>query len=641
MLPVIAGLTNIRPSAAGWRARMTVLDDRLTLSLALMFVLGAAFYLWTAATSIPLSLAGNQTDYYNELATAFLHLHLSIGAAPAGLVHLANPYDPSQNEPYQSAYHDLTLYHGRFYLSWGPAPVLVLLVPLHLLGLGASGSLTVALFGIAGLAFALGTLRVLLREIDRVPLWMGILGAAVLVCSTTVLFLARGPVVYEEALAGGFCFAMAGIYLAMRAIVQRRASFARLALMSLSFGLAAGSRPPLIATALLIAPVYLMLRRTKPHGPLLAALAGPCGACVLLLLAYNFARFGNPLEVGQSYQLAGYNPQDVHFGSAGYLLPNVWYYGLSPPRPWILFPFLALTPPPLTYPLGLPAGYMTPEPTGGLLTMTPLILFAFALPWLRRRRPQSLGALASPLLIAAGAGLFALLFLSFEFFNTTERYETDFAGVFLLAALAAWFALSTGAPGRRRKAVRILGAVFALWGCLTGVAISFTGDYECPHTQCWTTLENATSPISTAIAMLAGGPILAEVQAPNGTQISPVGLTSVGAGIASFSLADSTSAQLTIVSPNRRVAAIVATVEIGPALRSGGTLSVRIDDASPAPHYYPILGAGLLRLPIELNRGLNRLLLTAVATATNPPNPAVSQSERLLIVHSLTIAGRH
>jgi hypothetical protein len=161
---------------------------------------------------------------------------------------------------------------------------------------------------------------------------------------------------------------------------------------------------------------------------------------------------------------------------------------------------------PLSYPLSLPARYVTPEPTGGLLAMTPLLLFAFALPWLRRRRPQLAGALASPLLIAAGAGLFALLFLSFEFFSTTERYETDFAGVFLLAALAAWFALASGAPGRRRRAVRILGAVLAVWGCLTGVAISFIGEENTlyiEHPGIWTTLENATSPISTAMKALS------------------------------------------------------------------------------------------------------------------------------------------
>jgi hypothetical protein len=54
--PAIAEPTNIRPSAARWRARVAaILNDRLTLSLALMFVIGAAFYLWTAATSDPLS----------------------------------------------------------------------------------------------------------------------------------------------------------------------------------------------------------------------------------------------------------------------------------------------------------------------------------------------------------------------------------------------------------------------------------------------------------------------------------------------------------------------------------------------------------------------------------------------------------
>jgi hypothetical protein len=660
-LQAIAGLTNSRPSVSRWRERVAaILDDRLTLSLALMFVAGAAFYLWTAATSYPLSLAANQPilglgNYYNELATAFLHLHLSIGAAPTGLTDLANPYDPSQNAPFQT-YHDLSLYDGRFYVEWGPAPALVLLVPLHVLGLGASSSLTVALFAIAGLAFALATLRVLLRRFDAVPLWMGILAGAVLVCSTTVPVLLRRPAVYEEAIAAGFCFVMAGVYIAVRTIARRRASLGSLALMSLCFGLAGGSRPPLIAMGFLIVPVYLALRRTTPVRPLLAALAGPFVICVLLLLAYNFVRFGNLLQVGQSYQLAGYNPQDAHFGSAAYILPNLWFYGLSPPRPTILFPFLALTPPPLTYPLGLPAGYATPEITGGLFTMTPLLLFAFALPWLYRRRPQSVRPLAAPLLIAAAAGLFALLFLSYEFYSSTERYETDFVPVFLLAALAAWFALSSGAPSRGRRAVRIVGALLALWGCLAGVAVSFTGYLnllreEKPGT--WSTLENAASPVSTAMAMLAGRPILAEVQVPQAGErspvheISPVHLTSIGVGTESFSLPVGTSVQLTIVSPDRREAAIVSTMAVGALgpggaiVRSGATLLVELRDTSSAPRDYRIQGAGPVRLPVELNRGLNRVLLTPVQTVGSTPNAAAAESDQLLEVPSLTLAARY
>jgi hypothetical protein len=46
-------------------------------------------------------------------------------------------------------------------------------------------------------------------------------------------------------------------------------------------------------------------------------------------------------------------------------------------------------------------------------------------------------------------------------------------------------------------------------------------------------------------------------------------------------------------------------------------------------------------LPIELKRGLNRLVLTPVATATNTPNPAVASTQQLLVVPSLTIVGSY
>ncbi len=655
-----------RASAVRWRARAAaVLHDRVTVSLVIVFVIGGAFYTWTAASTYPLSLSRNQTllgrsSYYNDLATAFLHGELSIGAAPAGLIDLPNPYDPTQNAAYQTYYHDLTLYHGRFYMDWGPTPAVVLLVPLHLLGLGASSSLTTLLFALAGLAFALGTLRIMLRQFDRVPLWMGILAAAALVCSTTILFELRRPAVYEEAIVCGFCFMMAGVYIAMRTIQRRTASLALLALMSLCFGLAAGARPDLILTAALIVPVYLALRARMPRRPLLAALAVPLIACLLLLLAYNDARFGSPLEVGANYQLseetqlagshsgvphqeqlAGAIGRNLQFDRVSYLLPDLWYYGISPPRPTILFPFLALGPPPLDYPLGYPAGYAPPEVTGGVLVMTPLLLFAFALPWLWRARRRSLGALGGALLITGAAGLLILLFLSYQFYNTTERYETDFAVLLLIAALAAWFALASGAPGRRRRAVRVLGAVLAVWGCLTGLAIGFIGMENLLRTESpgtWSTLENATSPVATAMAMVVGHPVLGEVQAPSLEQLSPIDLTTLGAGTESFSLPAENTAHLTIVSPDRRSSTLLATVLIGQALGSGGRVSLHVTDASSEPQVYPVQ-SGVLNIPIELNRGVNRVSLTPTATELNRPDLAAPESYELLSFTSLKLAG--
>ena len=105
--------------------------DRVNVALGGVLLVAGAFYLWTAGTSFPLTLHGGELDRYNLLATALLHLRLSIGAAPAGLVHLAEPYAPAQNKPFligvtdAASINDDVLYRGHLYFLWGPAPALV------------------------------------------------------------------------------------------------------------------------------------------------------------------------------------------------------------------------------------------------------------------------------------------------------------------------------------------------------------------------------------------------------------------------------------------------------------------------------------------------------------------------------------
>src|SRR6202011_2021994 len=202
------------------------------LALGAVLLLSAGFYLWTAGTSVPLSLHGGQGDRYNLLASALLHLHLSIGPAPEALMHLADPYSPNENSfaiangvTDASSIYDDVLYHGQLYFIWGPAPALVLLAPLHLLGFEPSGSVTVAVYAIAGLGFALATLRVLLRQIGDIPIWMCVLAGFALSMSSAVPFILRTPSVAEDVLAGGFCFTMAGIWLATSVLVSRKASW--------------------------------------------------------------------------------------------------------------------------------------------------------------------------------------------------------------------------------------------------------------------------------------------------------------------------------------------------------------------------------------------------------------------------------
>jgi hypothetical protein len=630
------------------RARSLAVD-RVNVALGVVFVLGAVFYLWTAGTSYPLALNGSQANPYNLLATAFLHLHLSVGRPPAGLLRLPEPYNPAQNSLFQlkpKDIHDFALYHGELFLTWGPAPVIVLLVPLNLLGLEPSTSLTAALFAIVGLGFALAILRVVLRQLGTRTLWMCVLAAFTLVLSSVMPFLLRRPEVYEEAIAGGFCFAMAGIWLAARALVDRRASPRRLVLMSLCFGLAAGSRPTLGLTALLLVPVYLSLRHTRPRRGLLLALLVPVGGCVLLLAVYNQARFGNPLEVGAKYTLAGIDQNTAHFDALNYVPPGIWYYLASPPRPSALFPFLQLAPPPISYPGTLPANYEAFELTGGLLPMTPFLVFLAALPWLWRRRPALLGSLGAPLLLLAGAGAGILLFLSYEFFATTERYEVDFATLLLLGALAAWLALSSELRGARRWVVRIGGALLATWGCLTGLAIGFTGYSNLlavGHPATWAKLESITAPVGEAIAGVSGGPVLAEVNAAKVFHTGPVSYTSIESPVKAFGLSPGEPAGLTIVSPGAREAALdvklVPGVAVGSGAEPSGTpagLLVRGPGSASVTYTIPS-GGEQLRIPVRLGGGVNHLTLTSLGAPAGTRS-AVPVAREVLVVASLSLS---
>jgi hypothetical protein len=589
-------------------------------------LLAAIFYAWTAGTSYELSLTGG-SNAYNALASAFLHLHLSVGRAPTELVNLSEPYNPTQNAPFQSGLHDIVLYHGSLYITWGPAPAIVLLVPLHLLGFMPTPGLVTAVFAVAGLGFSLATLRVVLRQIGDVPLWMCVLAALTLALASAMPFTLRRPDNYEEEIAGGYCFVMAGIWLAIALLADRRkVSLRRLALISLCFGLATGSRPTLAFTAVLLVPVYFALRAVRPRRGLLTALVLPLGICLVLLLAYNQARFGDPLENGVRYQLAGIDQRTARFDDLAYVPPGLWFYWLSPPRAGVLFPFLSLTRPPLPYPGRLPGLYALQTETIGLLPMTPIVAFLAALPWIWRRRSSALSGLTVPLLLLGGAGIACVLMLSYLFYSATERYAVDFATLLLLGALASWLVLATTARGWRRRLARIGGGLLAAWSCVAGLAISFVG-YEnllaVTHPGAWTTLQDVVSPISTALAIGVGHPVLEEVAEP-----SPP-LLPVGEG-----------AHLTIVSPGTRSAVLL--VRWTPAEKSGETIeyggysaTVAIRGPGRARSIYRV-GAGgeKIRIPLRLSAGLNRVTVEPLATENAP----VPDSEQLLLVHGLSLA---
>ena len=133
---------------------------------AVVLAISGWFYFWTATSaSNPLSSQLQVGDLYNRLADGFLAGHLSFVEKPnPALADLADPWDPAQNAGL-SPYHDVTYYHGRYYLYFGAAPAFLLLAPWKALtGSYLGENVAAALFAWLGVLFSVMLVLILRRR---------------------------------------------------------------------------------------------------------------------------------------------------------------------------------------------------------------------------------------------------------------------------------------------------------------------------------------------------------------------------------------------------------------------------------------------------------------------------------------------
>ena len=177
---------------------------------------------------------------------------------------------------------------------------------------------------------------------------------------------------------------------------------------------------------------------------------------------------------------------------------------------------------------------------------------------------------------------------------------------------------------------------------LTGYANLLEVDY--PGT--WSTLESISSPLSRAIATVAGRPVLAEVAAAKVIAASPASYTSITAPTTAFALSVGARAELAIVSPDNRTAALVA--DMTPAVLVGGGAKRSTGDAVLLVHgpgsvsstYTIAPGGAQRRIPVQLHSGVNRLGLLSLAAPATPGKPATPTAQQALVLTNLSLAGR-
>ncbi len=435
-------------------------------------------YSWTvgpAESQLNQGLA--KDEYYNLLVDGFRAGQLAMKLEPEpGLVRLANPYDPHENEPYRV--HDASYFRGRYYLYFGVTPALLLFLPYVLMtGDYLWQYQAVWFFCVASFLTETWLLWALQRKylpkVGSGTLALGIIGLGL---ANGMQPLLRRPDVWEVPIACGSWLLMLALAAVWQAWHEPQRRVAWLAAASLIFGLAVGARPTLLfAAAAGLAISFGVFWRAAPPGRggvLLLAAALPLGLIGAGLALYNHARFGNILEFGQRYQLAGVEVAKQRLFGWGFVWMNFRLYFLEAVNWQRYFPFVrGITLPPL------PPGYLGAEEPYGVLVNVPLVgLVAGLLLAMRdRAKPPASSLGAWSLLLAAVAAACVLPLLAFN--GVCLRYTVDFLPVLILLAVAGVFAMEQAWAHRRvwRWAGR------AVWGGLLVFSATFNFLLACEY----------------------------------------------------------------------------------------------------------------------------------------------------------------
>lgn len=333
----------------------------------------------------------------------------------------------------------------RAYVSFPPAPTLLMLPSALLAGRGGNDVLPTVLVAAMILPLAFAMLRRLAaaglsQRTPREDLWW----VAALAFGSVLLFSAVAGKVWYTAHVLGVALALAYVWASIEA--------QRPMLAGLALGAAALTRTPMA----FMAPLFLLelwrvlgglARWRSDRRAMLRAATAPLlrfGAPVLVLavlaMAYNHARFGSPLEFGHGYLDVRQQQQIETWGlfSYRYLARNLAVALTLLPElpgraPWVQIGGHGLA----------------------LWVTTPVLLLA---PWPRRSSPIAL-ALA---LTAAAVALPSLLYQNSGWVQFGYRFSLDYL-VFLVALLAVG-----GRPlGALAKGLIALGIAVNLFGALT------------------------------------------------------------------------------------------------------------------------------------------------------------------------------
>ncbi len=444
----------------------------------------------------------SHTKYYDLLGQAFLQGQTHLPLKPVTeILALSDPYEYENRDHIRIPW-DVSLYDGKYYLYWGPAPGMITALIKMFNHAEISDNVLVFSF-ITVILIVSSVLLVVIwrRSFQDLPVWLLLPGIAVAGLANPMIWMLNRPAVYEAAISSGQFFLLMGILLSYLEIIGNSTTWRKF-LVGACWALAVGSRTNLLFAVLFLSVMFtfgIVQKRKGIQDTLkgMATFAIPLIFGATLYAWYNFDRFGSIIEFGHQFQLGRWNKHDNYSAvlSIANIPPSFFDYFFNPYRTIPTFPYVK----PMwgghyLWPISqlIPERYYTEQITG-LAVSTPFV-FLGALPiwssikyitnkWrLMRANVVKVGDDRSNdyfhwlLLTLIGSTLLILIPLLL-FVSTTMRHLTDVAPLFsLLASIGFWqsYQLLSDRVGRRRLWV-LLVLLTMFYSSTIGVLLGITG----------------------------------------------------------------------------------------------------------------------------------------------------------------------
>lgn len=350
--------------------------------------------------------------------------------------------------------YDLALYNGRWYMTWGALATIVH-IPLQLVvgGRYVPALYTSLLFG----SLTVGVVWQMLRQVRKdwfseAPAWQTVALTFLYAFGTMQYYISTVGSIWQVNQVVSSFFGVSAIAV----ILKRKRSVRDYIASSALCGVALLGRPTV--ALLFVVPIFLFIDDIRRKvielyvWKAVIAVTLPMLIAVTVVLAYNAARFGNPLETGHRFltEAPELAVKRERYGmlSLSYLPTNVWHMIVSPPRfGWVKAPTMSID-----------------LMGNSIFFLSPMLLFCLGtLPWIRSKKRgyvYIIRAIWLGILINATS---SLLYYNTGWMQFGYRYALDFS--FLLVILVYFWS-----AGRMRWWMVPL-TVYTLWVNYVGIRL--------------------------------------------------------------------------------------------------------------------------------------------------------------------------